>query len=131
MGGAGYGPGGPPGQDRLSRAGDTGCQAPERLLSAFGRGLPGTPEEQGALLLSYGLFRTDDLHVPVDRSPAGQRRRLALARLLARPADLLLFDEPTNHPALGLVEELQEALADWTGRWWWCRTTGCCAAASA
>ena len=87
----------------------------ERLLSAFGRGLPGTPEEQGALLLSYGLFRTDDLHVPVGSLSAGQRRRLALARLLARPADLLLLDEPTNHLALGLVEELEEALAQWTG----------------
>ncbi|MFD8511463.1 ABC-F family ATP-binding cassette domain-containing protein [Streptomyces antimycoticus] len=87
----------------------------ERLLSAFGRGLPGTPEEQGALLLSYGLFRTDDLHVPAGSLSAGQRRRLALARLLARPADLLLLDEPTNHLALGLVEELEEALAQWTG----------------
>lgn len=87
----------------------------ERLLPAFGRGLPGTPEEQAALLLSYGLFRSDDLHVPVGSLSAGQRRRLALARLLARPADLLLLDEPTNHLALGLVEELEEALAQWTG----------------
>ncbi|WP_432253359.1 ABC-F family ATP-binding cassette domain-containing protein [Streptomyces sp. HNM1019] len=87
----------------------------ERLLSAFGRGLPGTPEEQTDLLLSYGLFRPDALHVPVGALSAGQRRRLALARLLARPADLLLLDEPTNHLALGLVEELEEALAQWAG----------------
>ncbi|MCO8303039.1 ABC-F family ATP-binding cassette domain-containing protein [Streptomyces sp. RKCA744] len=87
----------------------------ERLLSAFGRGLPGPPEEQAVLLLSYGLFRPDDLHVPVGSLSAGQRRRLALARLLARPADLLLLDEPTNHLALGLVEQLEEALAQWTG----------------
>ncbi|MFE2676151.1 hypothetical protein ACFXEZ_20200, partial [Streptomyces hygroscopicus] len=32
-----------------------------------------------------------------------------------RPADLLLLDEPTNHLALGLVEQLEEALAQWTG----------------
>ncbi|MBL1100436.1 ribosomal protection-like ABC-F family protein [Streptomyces coffeae] len=87
----------------------------ERLLSAFGRGLPGTPEEQSDLLLSYGLFRARDLHVPVGSLSAGQRRRLALARLLARPADLLLLDEPTNHLALGLVEELEQALTQWTG----------------
>lgn len=87
----------------------------ERLLSAFGRGLPGTPEEHTALLLSYGLFRPSDLHVPVGSLSAGQRRRLALARLLARPADLLLLDEPANHLALGLVEQLEEALAQWTG----------------
>ncbi|MEU8828248.1 ribosomal protection-like ABC-F family protein [Streptomyces sp. NPDC048636] len=87
----------------------------ERLLSAFGRGLPGAPEELTDLLLSYGLFRGRDLHVPVGSLSAGQRRRLALARLLARPADLLLLDEPTNHLALGLVEQLEEALAQWTG----------------
>ncbi|MET7761268.1 ribosomal protection-like ABC-F family protein [Streptomyces sp. NPDC005393] len=87
----------------------------ERLLPAFGRGLPGTPEEHTALLLSYGLFRPSDLHVPVGSLSAGQRRRLALARLLARPADLLLLDEPANHLALGLVEQLEEALAQWAG----------------
>ncbi|MES4903061.1 MULTISPECIES: ribosomal protection-like ABC-F family protein [unclassified Streptomyces] len=87
----------------------------ERLLTAFGRGMAGTPEEHSELLLSFGLFRERDLTVPVGALSVGQRRRLALARLLARPADLLLLDEPTNHLALGLVEELEQALADWTG----------------
>ncbi|MEV5597922.1 ABC-F family ATP-binding cassette domain-containing protein [Streptomyces sp. NPDC052496] len=87
----------------------------ERLQSAFGRGLSGAPEELTELLLSFGLFRESDLQVPVGALSAGQRRRLALARLLARPADLLLLDEPTNHLALGLVEELEAALAAWPG----------------
>ncbi|GGX32524.1 ABC-F family ATP-binding cassette domain-containing protein [Streptomyces noursei] len=87
----------------------------EPLLAAFGRGLAGDPDELAALLLSFGLFRERDLHVPVGALSAGQRRRLALARLLARPADLLLLDEPTNHLALALVEELDEALAAWPG----------------
>ncbi|MEI5098079.1 ABC-F family ATP-binding cassette domain-containing protein [Streptomyces sp. PmtG] len=87
----------------------------ERVLETFGRGLPLTVEEQAELLLSYGLFRPRDLHVPVGSLSAGQRRRLALARLLARPADLLLLDEPANHLALTLVEELEEALEHWTG----------------
>lgn len=87
----------------------------ERLLEAFRRGLPGTPDEQRELLLSFGLLRERDLHVPVGALSAGQRRRLGLARLLARPADLLLLDEPANHLALGLVEELEQALAEWTG----------------
>ncbi|QLH24546.1 ribosomal protection-like ABC-F family protein [Streptomyces sp. Rer75] len=87
----------------------------ERLLSAFGLGLPGTAEEHAALLLSYGLFHERDLHVPVGALSAGQRRRLALARLLARPADLLLLDEPANHLALGLVEQLEQALDRWEG----------------
>ncbi len=79
------------------------------------QGLPGDVEEQRALLLSYGLFREHDLHVPVGSLSAGQSRRLALARLLARPADLLLLDEPANHLALGLLEQLEEALAQWPG----------------
>ncbi|MCX2181865.1 ATP-binding cassette domain-containing protein [Streptomyces sp. SKN60] len=92
-----------------------GGRPTERLLAAFGRGL-GLPEDERAeLLLSYGLFRPADLTVPVGRLSAGQRRRLALARLLARPADLLLLDEPANHLALGLVEELEQALEQWPG----------------
>ncbi|MFI7103908.1 ribosomal protection-like ABC-F family protein [Streptomyces sp. NPDC050161] len=87
----------------------------ETLLTAFRRGLPGEAEELAALLLSFGLFREADLRVPVGALSAGQRRRLALARLLARPADLLLLDEPTNHLALGLVEELEAALGAWPG----------------
>jgi macrolide transport system ATP-binding/permease protein len=87
----------------------------EPVLSVFGRGLRLTGDEQAQLLLSYGLFRPRDLHVPVGALSAGQRRRLALARLLARPADLLLLDEPANHLAPALVEELEEALAQWTG----------------
>ncbi|WAT96287.1 ABC-F family ATP-binding cassette domain-containing protein [Streptomyces nigrescens] len=87
----------------------------EPLLSVFRRGLAGDVEELTALLLSFGLFRECDLHVPVGALSAGQRRRLALARLLARPADLLLLDEPTNHLALGLVEELEAALSAWPG----------------
>nr|WP_315893383.1 ABC-F family ATP-binding cassette domain-containing protein [Streptomyces sp. P9(2023)] len=87
----------------------------ERLLTAFGRGLALTDDEQAELLHSYGLFRPGDLHVPVGSLSAGQRRRLALARLLARPVDLLLLDEPANHLALGLVEELEGALDRWAG----------------
>ncbi|WP_406384448.1 ABC-F family ATP-binding cassette domain-containing protein [Streptomyces sp. NBC_01618] len=87
----------------------------ERVLAMFGRGLPLTDDEQAELLLSYGLFRARDLQLPVGSLSAGQHRRLALARLLARPADLLLLDEPANHLALGLVQELEEALVLWRG----------------
>ncbi|MFH8347337.1 ribosomal protection-like ABC-F family protein [Streptomyces sp. NPDC018045] len=81
------------------------------LLAAFAAGLPGPPEEHAPELLALGLFREEDLRVPVAALSIGQRRRLELARLVTRPADLLVLDEPTNHVSLALVEELEEALS--------------------
>ncbi|CAM5315713.1 ABC transporter ATP-binding protein uup [Streptomyces rimosus subsp. rimosus] len=91
--------------------------APPRrsLLAAFAAGLPGPPEEHAPVLLSLGLFREDDLAVPVTALSVGQRRRLELARLVTRPADLLVLDDPTNHISLGLVEELEQAVAAYRG----------------
>ncbi|MFE9887645.1 ribosomal protection-like ABC-F family protein [Streptomyces scopuliridis] len=85
------------------------------LLRAFAAGRPGLPEEYADELLALGLFRPDDLAVPVAALSVGQRRRLELARLVTRPADLLILDEPTNHVALSLVEELEEALRAYEG----------------
>ncbi|MEV5982689.1 ribosomal protection-like ABC-F family protein [Streptomyces sp. NPDC052114] len=66
-------------------------------------------------LLALGLFREADLGRPVRSLSAGQRRRLELARLVARPLDLLLLDEPTNHLSPALVEDLEAALASYEG----------------
>lgn len=85
------------------------------LLHGFAAGRPGDPEEYAEELLSLGLFRAQDLHVPVSALSVGQRRRLELARLVTRPAGLLVLDEPTNHVSPALVEELEEALAAFTG----------------
>lgn len=85
------------------------------LLSAFAAGLPGLPEEHTEELLTLGLFREEDLAVPVAALSAGQRRRLELARLVTRPADVLVLDEPTNHVSLALVEEVEQALAGYPG----------------
>ncbi|MGN5631510.1 ATP-binding cassette domain-containing protein, partial [Streptomyces sp. AC154] len=85
------------------------------LLATFAAGRPGPADEYTDLLLALGLFRPGDLGVPVADLSAGQQRRLALARLVTRPADLLVLDEPTNHIALDLVEELEAALAAYPG----------------
>ncbi|WP_031151838.1 ribosomal protection-like ABC-F family protein [Streptomyces erythrochromogenes] len=85
------------------------------LLAAFAAGRPGLPEEYARPLLALGLFREEDLHVPVAALSAGQRRRLQIANLVTRPADLLVLDEPTNHIALDLVEDLEAALAAYPG----------------
>jgi macrolide transport system ATP-binding/permease protein len=62
-----------------------------------------------------GLFKADHLQTRVGDLSTGQRRRLALARLLSTPYDVLLLDEPTNHLSLVLVEELEAALDQFTG----------------
>ncbi|MFD9824686.1 ribosomal protection-like ABC-F family protein [Streptomyces violascens] len=91
--------------------------APSRLplLGAYAAGRAGLPEEHADELLALGLFREEDLAVPVAALSVGQRRRLELARLVTRPADLLVLDEPTNHVSLALVEEVEQALADYPG----------------
>ncbi|OWA06491.1 ABC transporter ATP-binding protein [Streptomyces sp. CS227] len=89
--------------------------APVPLLTAYAAGRPGHPDEYAAELLDLGLFREDDLAVPVPSLSAGQRRRLSLARLVSRPADLLVLDEPANHLSLTLVEEIEEALEAYAG----------------
>ena len=45
------------------------------------------------------------------RASGGERRRAALARLLAHEADLMLLDEPTNHLDIGAIQWLEERLA--------------------
>ncbi|MFE7565142.1 ABC-F family ATP-binding cassette domain-containing protein [Kitasatospora sp. NPDC057500] len=85
------------------------------LLDAFAAGRPGHPDECAGRLLALGLFREEDLHVPVAALSAGQQRRLQIAVLVTRPADLLVLDEPTNHIALDLVEDFQQAIAAFPG----------------
>jgi macrolide transport system ATP-binding/permease protein len=59
---------------------------------------------------SLGLMHDRDLDKAIGHLSVGQRRRLALALLVARPPHLLLLDEPTNHLSPRLCDELEEAL---------------------
>ncbi|MFF2730236.1 ABC-F family ATP-binding cassette domain-containing protein [Streptomyces sp. NPDC058008] len=64
---------------------------------------------------SLGLMHEADLDKPVGQLSVGQRRRLALALLVARPPQLLLLDEPTNHLSPRLCDELEAALGPGPG----------------
>jgi macrolide transport system ATP-binding/permease protein len=66
-------------------------------------------------LKELGLIAPRDGWRPVGHLSAGQRRRLALAILVARSPHVLLLDEPTNHISLALAEELEEALGSAPG----------------
>ncbi|MER5277170.1 TlrC/CarA/OleB/SrmB family ABC-F type ribosomal protection protein [Streptomyces sp. NPDC002809] len=85
------------------------------VLSAFAHGRPGDRDEHADRLLSLGLFEPAALRLRVGDLSYGQRRRIELARLVSDPVDLLLLDEPTNHLSPALVEELETALAGYTG----------------
>jgi macrolide transport system ATP-binding/permease protein len=66
--------------------------------------------ETAPQLTQLGLIAPKDLGKKVGELSVGQRRRLALAILVADPPQVLLLDEPTNHISLTLAEELFAAL---------------------
>jgi len=61
------------------------------------------------------LFKADQARTPVRELSGGERARLILARVLARPANLLVLDEPTNDLDMETLELLQELVAGFAG----------------
>ncbi|MGX8011501.1 ABC-F family ATP-binding cassette domain-containing protein [Mesorhizobium sp. ORM8.1] len=61
------------------------------------------------------LFKPEQARTPVRELSGGERARLILARVLARPANLLVLDEPTNDLDMETLELLQELVAGFAG----------------
>ncbi len=61
------------------------------------------------------LFPPERVNAPVKTLSGGERNRLLLARLFARPANLLVLDEPTNDLDIESLELLEETLQGYTG----------------
>jgi len=61
------------------------------------------------------LFTPERARAPISRLSGGERNRLLLARLFARPSNLLIMDEPTNDLDAETLDLLEALLADYPG----------------
>ena len=78
------------------------------------RDLPISDTKIRQLLADY-LFTEADRMTPLKRLSGGQKARFQIIAMLANDPQLLILDEPTNHLDLPSIEELETALAKYSG----------------
>lgn len=71
-------------------------------------------EEIRALLGKF-LFKGDDVQKKVGALSGGEKARLALAKIMLTPSNVLILDEPGNHLSISAKEMLEEALQNFDG----------------
>ena len=74
----------------------------------------GTPKHVVAYLKDF-LFDESQARAPIGSLSGGERARLLLARIMAKPSNLLILDEPTNDLDVETLDLLQDLLGEYDG----------------
>ncbi|MEB3199224.1 MAG: ATP-binding cassette domain-containing protein [Synechococcaceae cyanobacterium] len=86
-----------------------------RVIDTIFEAVPDWTQTQVRSLLGNFGFSNDEVFKDVGQLSGGQKARLALARMLLTPCNLLVLDEPTNHLDIPAKQMLEEALTSYEG----------------
>jgi sulfate-transporting ATPase len=95
--------------DKMQKLMDRQAELQDRIDAA------GAWEIDNKLEVAMDALRTPDGDMPISVLSGGEKRRVALCRLLLQQPDVLLLDEPTNHLDAESVLWLEQHLAQYTG----------------
>ncbi len=87
----------------------------DAFVAAAGDGLGPAPVESARSVLAKFGLGAEEVARPARALSPGERTRASLALLMAAGSNCLVLDEPTNHLDLDAIEELEAALAGWSG----------------